>query len=478
MKKAILLSIVSMVFAEVHAISISTDSVLRLGLPVVVVETVNGEMPTATRADCPEGCIGTSITDATKVPGRVFILAADGDTVFDSGEYEAKQSGMTIKLRGNSSAVFATKKPYKIQLQNKGDMLGRGEDYADKSWALIRNDWDCLSTVVSMKVARIAGLSWVPAMRFVNVIFNGEFRGFYILTETVKRNRSCRIDVDKSGYIIENDPFWWNEDQSFNGILDLDGWKDRNYYKFTFKYPDTDELSAGQYEYIRQAVVSMEQAITAGGYAKHLDIHSFVAWLLTHDILGTSDSGGSNMFMTKYDSSDSSLFKMSTPWDMDTAFQGDSTSWAPIHNNFYYKFLFRSPDKTFAKAYVDKWNELKESFLDSIHAYLMDYKASDEAKAVQRSWTADDSIYHEDWYRKTGYTVDDNIGFMDNWFSKRMTVLDKLVSAIDTVQAATRISGIQTTRKTATSSYNLLGQKVSPTARGIVITDGRKRLNR
>lgn len=42
-----------------------------------------------------------------------------------------------------------------------------------------------------------------------------------MLSETVERNKDCRINVAKTGYIIESDPFWWNEDLYFEGVLDL-----------------------------------------------------------------------------------------------------------------------------------------------------------------------------------------------------------------------------------------------------------------
>ena len=53
------------------------EEALDYGLPVVVVNTVNGEEPTAERIDAPEGCLGVSITNVTKVPGRVeYIIQA------------------------------------------------------------------------------------------------------------------------------------------------------------------------------------------------------------------------------------------------------------------------------------------------------------------------------------------------------------------------------------------------------------------
>ena len=116
------------------------EEVLGYDLPVVVVNTVDGEEPTAEQIDHPEGCMGTGVTNITKVPGRVRIFyPSDAESpAYDSGEYREGESGMLFKIRGNSSALD-DKKPFKIKLQKKADMLMRGDKkYNDKDWALIR----------------------------------------------------------------------------------------------------------------------------------------------------------------------------------------------------------------------------------------------------------------------------------------------------------------------------------------------------
>ena len=80
------------------------EQTLGLGLPVVKIVTVDGEEPTAETIYPPEGSLGIGITNATKVPGEVTVFSAEGDTIFNSGEYIKKESGMTIKIRGNTSA--------------------------------------------------------------------------------------------------------------------------------------------------------------------------------------------------------------------------------------------------------------------------------------------------------------------------------------------------------------------------------------
>ena len=122
-------------------LSIHLDSIHSLGLPVITIETVDGEEPTCERADPPEeeGAVGMGITNATKVPGRLCITLG-GDTLYDSGPYVKGASGMRVKIRGNSSA-WTPKKPYKVMLERKADLLLRGDEerYADRDWVLLKD---------------------------------------------------------------------------------------------------------------------------------------------------------------------------------------------------------------------------------------------------------------------------------------------------------------------------------------------------
>ena len=93
----------------------SVSLLQTIGIPVVEVITVDEEEPTYEDADAPDGCLGGSIRNAVKVPGRVLMYDAT-DTLFDSGPYEKSVSGMTIKVRGNWSAR-RPQKPFKIKLK-------------------------------------------------------------------------------------------------------------------------------------------------------------------------------------------------------------------------------------------------------------------------------------------------------------------------------------------------------------------------
>lgn len=317
------------------------------GLPIVKINTVDGEEPTAEYAYAPNKVYGRGITNATKVPASMQIIDTSGNVVYESGDYKKDASGLTIKLRGNTSVDLDGKSSYKLKLQKKADLLAplisrSGKSYQDKEW-ILHKDATTLNTVIGFWVCDIAGVPWTPKYSFVNVFINNDYRGLYLLMESVNRNES-RVDVSKDGYIIERDAYWWNEDVMF----ETSGYNQ----KYTFKYPDDDKISIDQIFYIKNYVEVLEWHVGYGAYDHYIDVTSFARWLLVHDFLGTLDAAGSNIFMSKYDTAKTSKLQMLTNWDFDTNYMREG-KWSIQHDEdrMYAASMFKSSNRIFAKSY-------------------------------------------------------------------------------------------------------------------------------
>lgn len=354
--------------------SLLVKQFLDSGLPLVWIKTVEDEEPMYEDANAPEGCLGGSIRNATKVPGRIVVQDGEG-VIYDSSMYVAKRSGMTINVRGNWSAR-RPKKPFKIKLQTKADLLGRADGhFYDKDWLLM--PFFSLNSMIGLKVNELMGLQWTPQYRFVNLIFNGESRGLYMLMESVDRNADCRLDVDKqTGYIIELDPYWWKEDRYAQASFE----ESLNY---TFKYPDEKDLTSAQFDYIQTVLSEAEESTRNGSYQEKIDIESFARWMLAHDILGNTDGAGSNIFLTKHDNTKASLLKMGCLWDFDVIMK--SEGWDEIHGRYFFKGLFASENKAFVRRYISLWKENKDHVFLELKRYLDNYLASELCQAVDAS---------------------------------------------------------------------------------------------
>lgn len=441
---------------------ISLQQVYDTGLTVIEIETVNGEMPVFEGVSPPPGSMGYGIKNATKVPARLKLLKGS-ELLFDSGEYLEDVSGITLKIRGNTTA-WAKKKPYKIKLQKKADLLLRGEDEqcADKDWLLILDE--SLSAKTGFKLNELAGMQWTPAYQYVNLILNGEYKGLYMLCESVNRNKSCRLDVDKTGYIFEYDAYWWNEDvyvESSRGDISM---------HYTFKYPDAKEISGEQLDYFTKMIHQAEASMRDGTYANYIDVNSFVTWILLHDILGSKDAAGANYYFTKYDQTEESKIAFALLWDFDMIFL-DEEKWSAAHKGgwYFYNYLFK--DEAFIKAYITKWNELSPTIFDQLFSYLEDYAASDEAPAFDQSIELDNQLWNQD--RRTASERTEGI---ISWLTHRKAWMNQAIEAM-----AATVSGIHsviTPSQTDGVIYNLQGQRVNHPQKGVYLRNGKKFIGR
>lgn len=393
---------------------VAINDVVDAGLPVLYIETVEREEPTYDIAETPEGMAGVGIKNATKIPGRVYIEYG-GVRVYDSGEYEKKNGGMTIKIRGNKSA-YAEKKPYKIKLEKKADMLSRGDvRFQDRNWILIKDE--SLNFKIGFKINELIGMQWTPAYKYVNVVINGEYRGLYMLLESVERNPDCRLEVNTTGYIVELDAYWWNEDRYF-----LSSFEPKMNY--TYKYPDTEDLTDEQNTYISTYIAEAEASLQDGTYPNYIDIESFALWILGHDLLGDTDVLGSNWFFTKYDNTEESIIKMGCLWDFDEIMS--SSTWAGAHMRLWYPPLFNSANKAFLKEYKQRWAIIKPTLFTDLTSYLNTFATSEEGSSFDNSILLDNTRWGT-----SNNAVSERVDNANNWFSTRATWLDYRINLLD-----------------------------------------------
>lgn len=375
----------SLSYAQVA--NISKNELLDIGLPVVEITTEDDQLPTCDIVyGKPYGVDAYSVTNANKVPGRLTISTKD-NVLYDSGEYIEGKNGMTFKIRGNTSGL-SDKKPYKIKLQKKADLLCRNDKkYENKNWVLIY-DKNYLGKI-GLKVNELMGLQWTPAFEYVNVMINGKYQGLYMLLESVERDKDSRINVSKSGFIFEYDMYWWKEEL----YVKIDTYLPWKMY-YTFKYPESEDMTEAKLAYFTEMITAVEASINDGTYPKYIDLKSFASWILAHDILGTADGSGSNIFLTKYDDTVNSKVMMGNMWDFDSILQ-ITNDWSAVHSMFYFKYLFNNnPNNTFLKAYRKQWDEVSPTIFNDLNTFLDEFAQSEEASALDASAELDNQLWN------------------------------------------------------------------------------------
>lgn len=349
------------------------------GLPIIIIETEDYVWPECDYLGPPKGSHGLSITNNDYVYMKLSLIDGNGNTLYESSD-EAK-----IKIRGNTSAV-GDKKPYKIKLDKKVDLLSfvsdrTGDWYKDKEWVLLTSG-TTINTAVGFAVNDLVGMSFTPKYEYVELFINGDYRGTYILIESVKDGnikdgKQSRCKVAEDGFIIENDVYWWNEDLFFRTDL-----LKKN---FTFKYPDSEVISESEITYIKKYVNDFEKSLIRDddSYSEYIDVDSFASWALVHEYIGQFDFRGSNQYLVKYDSTEGSKLRMETTWDLEEIFnQVNEVSNMNKEDFFYTSMLFEK--ESFKEKFSVLFNETKDKVVSAVTQKIenIDIDAVNESRKI------------------------------------------------------------------------------------------------
>jgi len=141
--------------------------------------------------------IDGSIDHSTYSTGTLLLLGADGaaDHVED-----------IRKLRGRGNGTWESpKKPYQIKLERKTDLLDTGHfDERERTWLLLTmyGDRTYLHDRITFDLAKELGDETASNSEYVNLYYDGEYRGLYLLCEKTEIG-SGRIDELDYDNIIE-----------------------------------------------------------------------------------------------------------------------------------------------------------------------------------------------------------------------------------------------------------------------------------
>ena len=124
-----------------------------------------------------------------KASGTIRMIRRDGSTVYNG---KLKQ----IKGRGNST-WGDPKKPYQIKLDQEADLCETGiQNEANQTWVLLSGYKDCtlMRNQLTFKMADAMGMNYTPHCRQVDLYYDGEYRGLYLLCEKTEVGKG-RIEI-------------------------------------------------------------------------------------------------------------------------------------------------------------------------------------------------------------------------------------------------------------------------------------------
>ena len=156
------------------------------------------------------------VSDDPQNAGRAYVDGSWKHETFASGNFTMLRADGTLvytggldKIRGRGNATWGNypitadtyttvdKKPYQIKLAKKADLMDTGDPAeANRTWILLAEYYDgtLLHNRISYDLARELGQADAPHSQPVDLYYDGEYRGQYLLAEKVEVNPG-RVDI-------------------------------------------------------------------------------------------------------------------------------------------------------------------------------------------------------------------------------------------------------------------------------------------
>lgn len=355
---------------------------------------------------------------------------------------------ISIEIRGASSQSF-DKKNYSLETQNADgsnnnvSLLGMPEE---NDWVLHGpfSDKSLMRNVLTYDFARKMG-QYAPRTRHCELIINGEYMGYYVLMERIKRDEN-RLDIaNVTPDDIEGDEltggYIFQIDRDNQGLED--GWYS-NYWPFTFYAfddPDYDQITPEQSDYIQSYMDDFETAMNALNFAQSyenwIDVNSFIDYILALEITKEIDAYRLSFFMYKRKDSNGGKLHLGPIWDINLGYanfdygcdnspEGWSYDWHTVCNTqaFWLKKIVNIPG--FRNRMQCRWTELREDELAT--ATLLDFidqTAATIDEAQDRNFQKWPVLGEYVWPNSfVGDTYESEVDFLKNWLADRLDWMD------------------------------------------------------
>lgn len=358
-------------------------------LPLVLIDTGGQEIPgkvTGQTDDFGE-TINTLAADGRDVIDVSFVIV-DNQTRNNHPSDEATLTTTAqIRVRGHSSRLFE-KSPYQLDFVDENGEAAPAAVMgmpAHSEWVLYGPYLD-KSLVRNYMWYNIAGevMEWAPNVRYCELILNGEYRGLYLMVETITDGEDCRLNlstteqnVKTTGYLLRGDR---TTQEDLGGQRDIYTYLERMLTLRTdilIKYPGRSSLTQELRQEIELDYAAFEKALYSYdydtddyGYWNYIDVDNFVDYFLINEFSLNVDAGRYSTYIYK---DLSGKFRLAV-WDFNNAcdnFPADPLTPDQINMVSHTWFFMLCKSEDFVERLLDRYDELRASVLNE--TYLLNY---------------------------------------------------------------------------------------------------------
>lgn len=394
-------------------------------LPIVVIQTF-GAVP---------------IPNEPKVPAFMGIIKnANGVRNSTTDPYNDYSGKILVEMRGASSQMFSQKQ-YSIEtvtMQDSSRDVSIMGMPAEHEWILYApyNDKTLMRNYIVYNLMREMG-HWAPRTEYCEVILNGEYRGVYIMVESIKRDKNrvsvAKMDLDDNaadsltgGYIFRTD---W--DGGFVHYPKNGGTPQQSNYITSYVNSTVDGIMNS---------ANYNNPVT--GYNKYLKVSTFIDYMLMIEFCGNQDSYHASTYFHKENiANDSGQIKAGPVWDYNFAF-GISPWYGSTHSLWMYTtgnggmngWINRMmQDTNYANKARCRWDWLQTKTMDTVYVFhKMDSIANLLSESRVRHFTkypilpagSCGDCYNNYSPLQEPSTYEGDLKYMKDWISRRVAFLD------------------------------------------------------
>jgi len=338
-----------------------------------------------------------------------------------------------IRGRGNSSWLWYPKKPYRIKLDEKTEILGLK---SEKDWVLLSNyrDPTHLMNTFVFTIGQGLGIPFTNHARYAEVTLNGDYIGLYLLTEQVEQG-SNRVAIDaKDGWLLSLDA---DDGPELSPDAVDNFWSSIYGMPVCVKSPDISSIA--KLSTIKSDLAQLETAIKNADYnavEKLFNIQSFIDYMLIQELVYNVEVDAPRSIYLYKDKG--GRWTMGPLWDFDAGFDFDWSTMYTGHNYFssykelvlgtdpvnhtkgynvpsFFTDLFKS--KRFVSEYKTRWLAIKDKIMTGYWKTTQNYGdaiAGAMARNASR-WPIDKNFQTETLY-------------LHQWLSNRVNYMTTVIA--------------------------------------------------
>lgn len=378
---------------------------------------------------------GAAVDSKDKKDYRGCTIKIESDTAVWNYEGRGK-----IRGRGNSTWLWYPKKPYRIKLDEKAEILGLD---ANKDWVLLANyrDPTHLMNTFVFEMGQGLGMPYTNHTRYVEVTLNGDYMGLYQLTEQIEVAKG-RVDIGKKkGWLLSLDVD--------DGPKEAPGagdnfWSEVYRMPVCVKSPEAEDYATPETlrDNARTALAALETAIQRHDYdalAKLCDIPVMIDYLLIQEFVYNVEVAAPRSIFLYKDKGDDAKWTFGPLWDFDAGFDFDWGQMTTGHKFFadyretvlgtdparhvsdytytssFFTDMWKS--KQFVSEVKVRWNRMRPRIMAEFWPRTKAY-AEAAAEAMERNarrWPIDRQPKTE-------------INRMEKWLNSRTVYMDNIVT--------------------------------------------------